>query len=138
MEGNRAVTWRKSSYSGNSGGQCVEVGAAVHLIAVRDSKAADGARLVFGREGVAVAEDDGQGGVGDQHGNGLPGVGAAESGGLPGDHDHAGGADPALDPDGSADGRGGGPAGRTPRSRATSAEVSGFGRVRSSTRLPGS
>jgi hypothetical protein len=50
MEGNRAVTWRKSSYSGNSGGQCVEVGAAVHLIAVRDSKDTDGARLVFGRE----------------------------------------------------------------------------------------
>jgi hypothetical protein len=50
MEGNRAITWRKSSYSGNSGGQCVEVGAAVHLIAVRDSKDPDGARLAFGRE----------------------------------------------------------------------------------------
>jgi hypothetical protein len=50
MEGNRAVTWRKSSYSGNSGGQCVEVGAADHLIAVRDSKDPDGARLAFGRE----------------------------------------------------------------------------------------
>jgi hypothetical protein len=50
MEGNRAVTWRKSSYSGNSGGQCVEVGNAAHLIAVRDSKDTDGARLAFGRE----------------------------------------------------------------------------------------
>ena len=50
MEGNRAVTWRKSSYSGNSGGQCVEVGAAAPLIAVRDSKDRDGARLAFGRE----------------------------------------------------------------------------------------
>ena len=49
MEGNRAVTWRTSSYSGNSGGQCVEVGNAAHLIAVRDSKDPDGARLVFGR-----------------------------------------------------------------------------------------
>jgi hypothetical protein len=50
MEGNRAVTWRTSSYSGNSGGQCVEAGNAAHLIAVRDSKDPDGARLAFGRE----------------------------------------------------------------------------------------
>ena len=50
MEGNCAVTWRTSSYSGNSGGQCVEVGNAAHLIAVRDSKDPDGARLAFGRE----------------------------------------------------------------------------------------
>ena len=49
MEGNSAVAWRKSSYSGNNGGNCVEVGNAGHLIAVRDSKAADGARLAFGR-----------------------------------------------------------------------------------------
>jgi hypothetical protein len=47
MEGNRAVTWRKSSYSGNSGGQCVEVGNAVPLIAVRDSKDPDGSVLAF-------------------------------------------------------------------------------------------
>ena len=50
MEGNRAVTWRKSTYSGNNGGQCVEVGNAAHLIAVRDSKDPDGTRLAFGRE----------------------------------------------------------------------------------------
>ena len=50
MEGNRAVTWRKSSYSGNNGGQCVEVGNAAHLIAVRDSKDPEGPRLAFGRE----------------------------------------------------------------------------------------
>ena len=50
MEGNRAITWRKSSYSGNSGGNCVEVAAAAPLIAVRDSKVPDGARLAFGRE----------------------------------------------------------------------------------------
>ena len=42
MEGNRAVTWRKSSYSRNNGGQCVEVGDAAPLIAVRDSKDPDG------------------------------------------------------------------------------------------------
>jgi Domain of unknown function (DUF397) len=49
MEGNCAVTWRKSSYSGNNGGQCVEVGNAAHLIAVRDSKNPEGLRLAFGR-----------------------------------------------------------------------------------------
>jgi len=47
MDGNRAVTWRKSSYSGNNGGQCVEVGTAAQLIAVRDSKDPDGSVLAF-------------------------------------------------------------------------------------------
>jgi hypothetical protein len=37
MEGDRALTWRKSSYSGNNGGQCVEV-AARGIVLVRDSK----------------------------------------------------------------------------------------------------
>ncbi len=40
--------WRKSSYSGTNGGQCVEV--AVNLpgvVAVRDSKDPDGLALVF-------------------------------------------------------------------------------------------
>ncbi|MBV9854399.1 MAG: DUF397 domain-containing protein [Streptosporangiaceae bacterium] len=50
MEGNRAVTWRKSSYSGNNGGACIEVGTADGAIAVRDSKDPDGPRLAFGRE----------------------------------------------------------------------------------------
>jgi hypothetical protein len=50
MECTRAITWRKSSYSGNNGGNCVEVGAAAPLVAVRDSKDPDGARLAFGRE----------------------------------------------------------------------------------------
>ena len=50
MEGTRAITWRKSSYSGNNGANCVEVGATAPLIAVRDSKDPDGARLAFGRE----------------------------------------------------------------------------------------
>ena len=50
MEGNRAITWRKSSYSGNNGGQCVEVGSAACVIAVRDSKDPDGPVLAFGRQ----------------------------------------------------------------------------------------
>ena len=49
MDGKRAVTWRKSSYSGNSGGQCVEVGSAARMIAVRDSKDPDGPVLAFAR-----------------------------------------------------------------------------------------
>ena len=48
MDGKRAITWRKSSYSGNSGGQCVEVGAADQLIAVRDSMDPQGPALAFG------------------------------------------------------------------------------------------
>jgi hypothetical protein len=49
MEGTRVITWRKSSYSGNNGGNCIEV-AAAPLIVVRDSKDPDGPRLTFGRE----------------------------------------------------------------------------------------
>ena len=30
--------WRKSSYSGGSGGQCVEVASAPGLVAIRDTK----------------------------------------------------------------------------------------------------
>jgi hypothetical protein len=37
MEGDRALIWRKSSYSGNNGGQCVEI-AARDVVLVRDSK----------------------------------------------------------------------------------------------------
>lgn len=47
MEGNRTVTWRTSSYSGNNGGQCVEAGHDGRVIAVRDSRDPDGARLAF-------------------------------------------------------------------------------------------
>lgn len=42
--------WQKSSYSGQSG-NCVEVASnRPGLVAVRDSKEADGARLVLSRE----------------------------------------------------------------------------------------
>lgn len=47
MEGPNAATWRKSSYSGSNGGQCVEVAAPVHVL-VRDTKDREGAVLVFG------------------------------------------------------------------------------------------
>jgi hypothetical protein len=47
MDGNRAITWRTSSYSGNNGGQCIEVGAAGHVVAVRDSDDPHGPVLAF-------------------------------------------------------------------------------------------
>lgn len=46
MEGKRALNWRKSSYSGNNGGQCVEL-AARGPILVRDSKDPHGPVLEF-------------------------------------------------------------------------------------------
>ena len=46
MEGSNAVTWRKSSYSGSNGGQCVEVAAAGRVL-VRDTKHRAGAVLTF-------------------------------------------------------------------------------------------
>jgi hypothetical protein len=46
MDMNR-FTWRKSSYSGNNGGNCVEVAATSKVVAVRDSKDATGPKLAF-------------------------------------------------------------------------------------------
>ena len=41
------VAWRTSSYSGDNGGNCVEVGTAGPAVAVRDSKDPDGPLLAF-------------------------------------------------------------------------------------------
>lgn len=42
------AVWRKSSHSGDNGGQCVEVAANLPgVIAVRDSKNPDGPTLLF-------------------------------------------------------------------------------------------
>ena len=41
------VAWRKSSYSGDNGGTCVEVGTFGPAIAVRDSNHPDGPQLTF-------------------------------------------------------------------------------------------
>ena len=45
MENLIKTPWRMSSYSGNGGGNCVEVASAVRIVAVRDSKDQDGPRL---------------------------------------------------------------------------------------------
>ncbi len=47
MEGSDAASWRKSSYSGNNGGNCVEIGSVPGAVFVRDSKSPDGGRLGF-------------------------------------------------------------------------------------------
>src|ERR1700741_4044492 len=70
--------------------------------------------------GVLVVEVDGDGLVGDVDGDDLPGVDPAEGDLLPGDHDHAGVAGPP------------------PRSAQAWSQVSGLGRVRSSSLVPGS
>jgi hypothetical protein len=51
MDLTRAI-WRKSSYSGANGGNCVEVAANLPgVVAVRDSKDRSGPALVFTRDG---------------------------------------------------------------------------------------
>ena len=47
MEGPNAVTWRKSSYSGGNGGQCVEAGSLPGAVLVRDTTNRDGGTLAF-------------------------------------------------------------------------------------------
>ena len=42
-----SATWRKSSYSGANGGNCVEI-AAARTVVVRDSKDPKGPTLAFG------------------------------------------------------------------------------------------
>ncbi|MCF6522708.1 DUF397 domain-containing protein [Streptomyces sp. JJ36] len=47
-----AATWRRSSYSNQDGGECVEVsGDFAALVPVRDSKAPHGPALVFPADG---------------------------------------------------------------------------------------
>jgi Domain of unknown function (DUF397) len=40
-------TWRKSSYSGASSGNCIEVASAARNVAIRDSKDPNGPTLAF-------------------------------------------------------------------------------------------
>jgi hypothetical protein len=43
------VEWRKSSFSGTNGGECVEVAAGVPCVAIRDSKNPGGAIVTIDR-----------------------------------------------------------------------------------------
>ena len=44
------VSWRKSSYSGGSGGNCIEVGSKQNVIVVRDTKDRQGPVLKVSAE----------------------------------------------------------------------------------------
>ncbi|WUH99768.1 DUF397 domain-containing protein [Spirillospora sp. NBC_00431] len=48
------ATWRKSSHSGGTGGECVELASAPGLIAIRDSKNPNGPKLLIGRDEFAA------------------------------------------------------------------------------------
>ncbi|WP_330329881.1 DUF397 domain-containing protein [Streptomyces sp. NBC_00536] len=48
------AAWRKASYSGNTGGDCVEVAPQPHLVAVRDSKVPNGPVFTVGRTAFAA------------------------------------------------------------------------------------
>lgn len=48
------LNWRKSSYTGANGGDCVEVAPLSDEIVVRDSKDPDGPRLQFSRSEFAA------------------------------------------------------------------------------------
>ncbi|MGP2437654.1 DUF397 domain-containing protein [Streptomyces sp. JW3] len=47
------LTWRKSSYSGTEGGQCVETALGAAAVYVRDSKNTPGPVLTLSREAWA-------------------------------------------------------------------------------------
>lgn len=57
------LMWRKSSYSGGEGGNCVEVATNVPAtIAIRDSKDPDGPQLAFAPEAWSTFIDSVRGG----------------------------------------------------------------------------
>jgi hypothetical protein len=66
MEGTDfAVTWRKSTFSGGNGGNCVEVGQQADRILVRDTKDQAGTVLAVGadawRRFAATVRESGRG-----------------------------------------------------------------------------
>ncbi|MFF0683385.1 DUF397 domain-containing protein [Streptomyces tendae] len=53
-ESSRLLVWHKSSYSGNEGGECVEVALTVESVHVRDSKDVDRPFLSVHTDGWAA------------------------------------------------------------------------------------
>jgi hypothetical protein len=49
-----SATWRKSSYSGGSGGNCVEVADAAAVVMIRDTRDRDGGALAFAADAWAA------------------------------------------------------------------------------------
>jgi hypothetical protein len=57
------TNWRKSSYSGNNGGDCVEVGSEPDVVGIRDSKNRPGGYLIVSSQqwtGFVAGIDAGQ------------------------------------------------------------------------------
>ncbi|MGW3014467.1 DUF397 domain-containing protein [Streptomyces longwoodensis] len=54
MDTSNTPAWRKSSYSGNTGGECLEIAALPTLVAVRDSKNPDHGTLTLTPEAFAT------------------------------------------------------------------------------------
>jgi hypothetical protein len=57
MQDSAERVWRKSSYSGGDGGECVEVAVAAPAVHVRDSKNVRGPHLSFGASQWAAFVD---------------------------------------------------------------------------------
>lgn len=53
MEGTSALNWRKSSRSGNNGGDCVEVADVASVVLVRDTRDRDGGTLALSAQAWA-------------------------------------------------------------------------------------
>ncbi|RFS86776.1 DUF397 domain-containing protein [Actinomadura spongiicola] len=51
----RNAKWRKSSYTGSNGGNCVELADVAGVVAVRDSKDPDGPVLLLTRAALRTA-----------------------------------------------------------------------------------
>jgi hypothetical protein len=49
--------WRKSSHSGQEGGDCVELADLTAAVAIRDSKNPDGPKLIFNRGELGALVD---------------------------------------------------------------------------------
>ncbi|MET8182536.1 DUF397 domain-containing protein [Streptomyces sp. NPDC005336] len=55
--GSAPLNWFKSSYSGNEGGECLEVAASPDAVHVRDSKEPTRSHLVFAQQSWAAFVD---------------------------------------------------------------------------------
>jgi hypothetical protein len=62
MEGSSALSWRKASYSGNNGGNCVEVADTARVVLVRDTTHREGGTLAFSAGAWAAFTVDIKGG----------------------------------------------------------------------------
>jgi hypothetical protein len=63
VEGTLALSWRKSSFSGNGGGNCVEVGTGLPgKVAIRDTKRREDGMHVVSHEAFAALLDDAKAG----------------------------------------------------------------------------